>query len=119
MPNEPSPARLSLYLLPIVGTLPALWTLSRHQENHQARNVSRLAILLALSWLIAYSLLGVGSSVTPSPIWSIRLLYLDGLITSGYFVTCLVLLIRLWRGKTPKLPGMSTLANQLFRSRSV
>lgn len=108
MPNEPSPARLSLYLLPIVGTIPALWTLYKKKENPRERHLSRLAILLALSWLIAYSLLGISSSITPSTVWSVRLLYLDGLITSGYFVTCLVLLIRLWRGKTPKLPGIST-----------
>jgi len=118
MPNEPSPARLSLYLLPIAGIIPALWTLSRQKENHRERRVSRLSVILALSWLIAYSLLGVGSQIMPSTVWSVRLLYLDGLITSGYFVTCLVLLIRLWRGKTPKLPGMSPLADQLFRSRS-
>ncbi|MDR9403618.1 MAG: hypothetical protein RI580_09280 [Halothece sp. Uz-M2-17] len=119
MPNEPSPARLSLYLLPIVGTIPALWTLYKKEDNDRERHLSRLAILLALSWLIAYSLLGIGSNFTPSTVWSVRLLYLDGLITSGYFVTCLVLLIRLWRGKPPKLPGISTLANYLFRSRSV
>jgi len=119
MQHDPSPARLSLYLLPILGTIPALWLLYRQKGTPRERRVSRLSLLLALSWLIAYSLLGVGSHVTPSTVWSVRFLYLDGLITSGYFVTCLVLLIRLWRGKPPKLPGISALADQLFRSRSV
>lgn len=114
MSNDSSPVRVSLYLLPIVGTLPALWTLYHKPENPRERQVSRLGLLLALSWLIAYSCLGIGSNLIPSTIWSVRFLYLDGLITSGYFITCFVLLIRLWRGKTPKVPGISPLENHLF-----
>lgn len=118
MKRKSSIARLSLYLIPIFGAFPAFWTLYRQQGTREQRSVSRLSVILALSWLIAYSLLGVSGSLTASSLWSVRLLYLDGLLTSGYFVTCLVLLIRLWRGKTPKLPGLSTLADQLFRLRS-
>jgi len=118
MPRHSSFSQLALYLMPIVGTIPALWTLSRGQGTPQQRSLSRLSILLALSWLIAYSLLGIGSNMTASAVWSVRFLYLDALITSGYFLSCLALLIRLGRGTSPKLPGLSTLANQLFRSRS-
>jgi len=111
-------AQLAFYLLPIVGTIPAIWTLYRGQGTAEQRSLSRLSILLALSWLIAYSLLGIGGNMTASTVWSVRLLYLDGLITSGYFVSCLVLLIRLGGGNSPKLLGLRALANQLFRSRS-
>lgn len=106
MKRPPLDAQLVFYLIPIVGTIPALLTLQRKTATSRQKQVSRLAVVLALSWLIAYSLLGWGSSFTSSTLWSVRLLYLDGLITSGYFLTCLVLLIRLWRGKTPKLPGV-------------
>ncbi len=119
MPRHHDFTQLAFYLIPIVGTIPAAWTLYRGQGSPQQRSVSRLSIMLALSWLIAYSLLGISGNMTASPVWSLRLLYLDGLITSGYFVSCLVLLIRLGRGATPKLLGLSTLANYLFRSRSV
>ncbi|PSO49198.1 MAG: hypothetical protein BRC33_07610 [Cyanobacteria bacterium SW_9_44_58] len=101
--------QLILYLIPIFGTLPAVWTLCRKNGTPQQRAVSRLSVMLALSWFLAYSLLGAGGSLTPSTIWSLRLLYLDGLITSGYFISCLVLLIRIWQGKSPKLPGISPL----------
>lgn len=115
MKRHPSLVELTLYLIPILGAIPAGWTLYHQKGNPQQQSVSRLSVMLALSWLIAYSLLGIGSNFTTSTIWSVRLLYLDGLITSGYFISCLVLMIRLWRRKTPKLPGISTLANQLFR----
>lgn len=114
-----SAPQLTLYLIPIFGIIPAVWTLYRNNGTRQQRTVSRLSIMLALSWLIAYSLLGIGGSFSSSTVWSVRLLYLNGLITSGYFVSCVVLLMRLWQGKKPKLPGMSTLANQFFRSDSV
>ncbi|MFB6277704.1 MAG: hypothetical protein ABEI32_16330 [Halothece sp.] len=110
--------QLSLYLIPIFGTIPAAWTLYRQKGTPQQRAVSRLSLMLALSWFLAYTLLGLGGTLTPSTVWSLRLLYLDGLITSGYFISCLALFIRLWQGKSPRLPGLSTLANQLFRSRS-
>ena len=119
MKRHPSLISLTLYLIPIFGTIPAMWTLYCQKGNTEEKSVSRLSVMLAFSWLIAYSLLGVSGEMTASSVWSVRLLYLDGLITSGYFVSCLVLLIRLWRGKTPKLPGLTPLANQIFRSRSL
>lgn len=108
--------QLTFYLIPIFGIIPAGWSLYRQTGTPQKLAVSRLSLMLAFSWIIAYTLLGAGTHLTASTVWSVRFLYLDGLITSGYFVSCFVLLIQLWRGKTPKLPGISQLANQILRS---
>ncbi|QDZ39266.1 hypothetical protein FRE64_04555 [Euhalothece natronophila Z-M001] len=117
MKPHPSATKLTLYLIPIFGVIPALWQIYHSEQGtFEERQVSRFAIVLALSWLITYSLLGVGGEVSPSLIWSVRFLYLDALITSGYFITCLVLMIQTWRGNVPNLPAMKALANKLFRS---
>ncbi len=90
--------QLMLYLLPVVGWLPSLWTLSRHDENRSQRSLARTSLTLTLGWAIAYSLLWLGSLQT-SELLALRLLYLNGLLTSGYILTCLVLMVRVWRGK--------------------
>lgn len=117
MKPHPSATQLTLYLIPIFGVIPALWRVYHPQQGTQEeRQVSRFAITLALSWLILYSLLGVGGEMNPSLIWSVRFLYLDALITSGYFITSFILMIQTWRGNVPKLPVMKALANKLFGS---
>lgn len=117
MKPHPSATQLTLYLIPIFGVIPALWRIYHPQPGtSEQRQVSRLALVLALSWLISYSLLGVGGELSPSPIWSVRFLYLDALITSGYFLTCVILMMQTWRGSVPKLPLMKALAKRLFRS---
>jgi hypothetical protein len=98
--------QLSIYLLPIVGWLPALWTLYRKQGDREQQSVSRLSVTLTLVWLLAYSLLWLGTAQT-SEFLTLRLLYLNGLLTSGYILTCLGLMIRLWQGKSVRLPGIS------------
>jgi hypothetical protein len=90
--------RLMVYLVPIVGSIPALWTLYQHQGSREARSLSRLSVTLTLSWLIVYLLLWTGSSLTPET-YTLRLLYLNGLLTSGYLLLSLGLMLRLWQGK--------------------
>lgn len=97
--------QLSIYLLPIVGWVPALWTLSVKQGSREARSISHLSVTLTFIWLLAYSLLWVGSTQT-SEFLTLRLLYLNGLLTSGYILTSLGLIIRLWQGKSVRLPGI-------------
>jgi nitrate reductase gamma subunit len=106
--------QLFIYLIPIFGTIPALWTLYRRQANREVQKVSRLVVSLALMWLLAYILLGIGATQT-SEFLSLRLLFMNGLLTSGYFMICIALMIRLWQGKTPSLPGISRLAEGVGR----
>lgn len=105
--------KLWIYLLPVVGIIPAMWTLSRtksiksntdnNSENlqyqdstllRQQQKVSRLAINLILIWLSSYALFSLGAA-NVSGIMSLRLLYSNAIITTGYFVTCTWLMSQL------------------------
>ncbi|GAB4527140.1 MAG: hypothetical protein Tsb0014_07720 [Pleurocapsa sp.] len=91
--------KLWIYLLPIVGVIPAVWTLYRQQGDRQQQNTSRLAINLLLVWLASYVLLSLGAEGATDSL-AFRLLYVNTLLTSGYFITCTVLMLRLRRLKT-------------------
>ena len=93
---------LGIYYLPIVGIIPSLWTLSRQNSDRdsasfadrQHQKASRLSIKLTLIWLCAYGLLSIGSS-QGSELITLRLLYTNALVTTGYFLVCLGLILRL------------------------
>jgi hypothetical protein len=106
--------QLYLYLVPIVGFFPALWTLYQRQGSREQKTVSRLSVTLTLTWLLTYSLLWFGAMQT-SDLFTLRLLFCNGLLTSGYFLICVGLMIRLWQGKSPRLPGISRLAESVIR----
>lgn len=86
------------HLIPIVGWVPALLTVYRHQGSRQVLSVSRFSIRLTVIWVIAYSLLWL-SSLQTSETLTLRLLYLNGLLTSGYILICLGLMFRIWQRK--------------------
>ncbi len=102
--------QLWIYLLPVVGVIPAIWTLSRSHDNNsinsdhresqstslssQRQKASRLAIKLILVWLSTYTLFSL-SAANATEIISFRLLYANAIITTGYFVTCTWLMSRL------------------------
>ncbi|MFN9174847.1 MAG: hypothetical protein ACK58N_10150 [Synechocystis sp.] len=90
--------RLCLYLLPIAGILPSLWQLQQTPKTSLERRQYRLSqrsLQLTLTWLILYGLLWGGSSVV-GDVNSLRLLYGNGLLTSGYFLTCLGWMARIF-----------------------
>jgi hypothetical protein len=95
--------RLLIYLIPVAGCLPAFWTLYTRDSNRKERAIGRLSITLGISWLLSYSLLWAGTLQT-SELWTIRLLYLNCLLTSGYFLACLGLMLCLWQGYSWRLP---------------
>ncbi len=115
MPNPQSPipkTQLLLYLIPIIGFFPSLWTLYGGQASREQLAVSRLSITLALTWLLGYLLLSTGA--TTSNFFSLRLFILNSFLTSGYFIVSVWLMLRLMQGKSGRLPGFSTLAERVF-----
>ncbi|MGA7934865.1 MAG: hypothetical protein WCA35_15070 [Kovacikia sp.] len=100
-----------LYLLPVVGFFPALWTLYRRRGTRQERNLSRLAVTLALGWLLGYLLLGAGAEMSDS--LALPLLITSSLFTSGYFLVNIWLMVRLWQRKSLRLPIVSKLSDRL------
>jgi hypothetical protein len=105
--------QLFVYLVPVIGFLPALWTLYRRQGTREQQAVSRLSVTLALGWLLGYILLSAGAQT--SEFWTLRLLFLNSLLTSGYFLVSIGLMVRLWQGKLPRLPGISRIAEGTVR----
>ncbi|BCX12699.1 MAG: hypothetical protein KatS3mg067_1637 [Thermosynechococcus sp.] len=103
-----------VYLLPIFGMIPALWQLSRRGSDRQTRQVSRLALVIGLSWLLGYGLLNGLASV--SEVQSLHhglLLLLNSLWGSAYFLVNLGLMVRLWRRQSLKLPFVQPLMKYL------
>jgi hypothetical protein len=93
--------QLMLYLFPVVGCLPSGLTLAQKQGTAEQRALSRLSLTLTLSWLVLYGLLWTSSSFVGETT-SLRLLYANGLLTTGYIIACLGLMFRVWQGKTPR-----------------
>jgi hypothetical protein len=105
--------QLFVYLIPVIGFLPALWTLYRRQGTREQQAVSRLSVTLALGWLLGYILLLAGAQT--SEFWTLRLLFLNSLLTSGYFLVSIGLMARVWRRKPLRLPGISRIAEETVR----
>lgn len=100
--------QLLIYLIPVFGVFPSLWTLYCRQGTREQNVVSRLSVTLALGWLLGYILLASGGNL--SEFWAMRLLFINGMFTSGYFFVSLGLMVRVWQHKLPRLPGISRLA---------
>lgn len=103
--------QLFIYLVPIFGFFPALWTLYRRQGTKEQQKISRLSVTLALSWLGSYFLLAAAAD----QFWTLRLLMTNTLLTSGYFLVSLGLMVRLWQRKSARLPGISQIAEENVR----
>jgi hypothetical protein len=108
-----------LYLTPVIGVFPSMWAIYRRQRDQKQLAVCRLSILLTFIWLSTYLGLSVGADLTGgsgadglSSISAIgfRLLFLNGVATSGYFLTSIWLMMLLWQKKSLRLPGFSGLA---------
>jgi hypothetical protein len=102
-----------LYLTPVIGLLPSMWAIYRRQRNRRQLAVCRLSILLAFTWLSVYLSLNVGADLLgASTSIGFRLMFLNSLVTSSYFLTSIWLMMLLWQHKSLRLPGFSTLAER-------
>ena len=105
--------QLYLYLTPVFGVFPALWTLYRRQGSREQLAVSRLAVTLAFGWLLGYILLAAGAGTSESG--RIPMLLANSLLTSGYFVLSISLMIRLWQRQSLRLPLISRFSERVVR----
>ncbi|MFB2922810.1 MULTISPECIES: hypothetical protein [Aerosakkonema] len=102
---------LFIYLTPIIGFFPALWTLYRRQGTRYRQAVSRLSVTLALSWLLGYILLGAGADASES--MKLPLLLMNSLLTSSYFVVSVWLMIRFSQRQSLRIPIVSQIADRV------
>jgi len=103
--------KMFLCLVPVLGFFPALWTLYRGQGSREERSLSRLVVTLSLGWLLSVVLLNTGAQAVHSA--AIPLLLTSALLSSGYFVVNLWLMVRLWQRKQLKLPVISRVSDRL------
>lgn len=117
MPSDPFEVqdskrlKLFLYLMPVVGFIPALWTLYYRSGDRQEQNLSRTVVTLTLGWLVAYVLLATGANAVDE--WSLPLLVSSSVLTSGYFLTNFWLIVRVWQRKSTQLPFISQMGDRL------
>ncbi|MBD2136422.1 hypothetical protein H6F32_02215 [Anabaena sp. FACHB-1237] len=107
-----SKTELILYLIPVMGVVPSLWSLYHHQGDKEKLRVSRLSVTLTFSWIVTYLLLGTGAAT--SDFLALRLLILNSFLTSAYFLVSLWLIWRVFQGKVARLSGFSGLATRIF-----
>lgn len=107
------------YLTPVIGLLPSLWAIYRRQKDKRQLAACRLSVLLAFVWLSVYLSLNVGADLSgASTSIALRLLFINSLATSSYFITSIWLMVLLWQKKSIRLPGFSDLAERTIdRSR--
>ncbi len=112
--DNPELDRVSLFvlLIPVIGFFPALWKLYRHEGNPEHKAVSRLAIALALSWLLGHIFLEAGAISAESR--TLPMLLMSSLLTTSYFIVSLGLMFRLWKRQPLWLPGVSRVAEKLI-----
>lgn len=105
--------QLILHLIPVIGFFFSLLAVYRRQGSREQLAASRLSITLAFTWLSGYLLLATGAAT--SEFFTLRLLILNSFFTSGYFLVSMWLVVRVLQGKSYRLPGMSSLAESIFR----
>ncbi|NJK57620.1 MAG: hypothetical protein HC939_17280 [Pleurocapsa sp. SU_5_0] len=102
--------QLWIYFLPVVGVIPAIWTLSQSKQKKiadsqhnplkdsaqlvQQLKASRLSLNLTLIWLCAYVLFSCGAA-DETQIIAFRFLYANAIVTTSYFVACTYFITRL------------------------
>lgn len=107
--------RLYLNLVPVLGIPASLWTLyaDPHQPDPRLKQVSRSAVVLGMGWLLATVLLSAGAHSEFSQMATLRFWIASSFVGSGYFITNLWLMLRVSRGRSPKLPGITGLSHRL------
>ncbi|MGB7250645.1 MAG: hypothetical protein WBC73_17050 [Phormidesmis sp.] len=115
--------RTYLHLVPVFGIVLSLWTLYGKAPvsveepedalaDVQIQSVSRLSVLIGVGCISAIALLGLGAS-SQAQATSLRFLLTLSFIGSGYFLLNLILMFRVAKGRSIRLPGISQLSRRL------
>ena len=105
--------QLFLYLIPVFGFFPALWTLYRREGTREQRRLCRLTIALAFAWLVSYGSFALGTNLAEGG--RLTFLLASSLATSGYFLVNIWLMVRLWQRRRPRLPWASDFSERVLR----
>lgn len=129
--SEQTRLKLILYLIPFVGFLPALWSLyhspvrspkfsRKEPKDHRSRKegqVARLAVTSGGIWAVVTVLLSTGA-LTGEGI-GIGTLISASVLTSGYFLVNVWLMIQVLRRQRLYLAGLSEVSENIVdRSRT-
>lgn len=116
--RDPYGERLWLYicLAPMAGLLPSLWTLWRRPDaTARERTAAKTALAIALFWSLgsvgSASLGTVAGEHTPA----IAPLLAGSLFTSAYCLSCIWLMVRIWRRQSPRFGWISDLTDTIGR----
>ena len=114
-PNYLLRLRLYLNLIPVLGMPASLWTLygTASPAHPKLQQVSRLAVVTGMAWLLATVLLSAGAHSEFSQIATLRFWIASSFVGSGYFLTNVWLIWRISKGKSAKLPGLTQLSRRL------
>lgn len=107
---------LFIYLVPIFGVVPAIWTLNRRDSDRKQREVSRAAAIVGLVWLLGTLCLTSGAAISNADNtqgMGISLLLISSVFTSGYFLSNFWLMVRVWRRQPLDLPGLNRVTKYL------
>lgn len=113
-PKDPISIQQFVYLIPVLGFFPALWSLYRHNGTAQEQATCRLAVTLAFTWLCSNLLLQGGATITEIP--QLPVLLTSSVLTTTYFLVNFGLMVRLWQKHPLWLPGISPMAEKLLRN---
>lgn len=81
--------------------------------DKQVRAASRLSIVMGVGCVGALALLGAGASSQASQLAHLRFLIASSFVGSGYFTLSLVLMLRIAKNQSIRLPGISQLSDRL------
>ncbi|MBW4600259.1 MAG: hypothetical protein KME29_11785 [Calothrix sp. FI2-JRJ7] len=111
--SDASTLQLVLYMIPVVGFFPSLWTLYSRQGTREQLIASKLSITLMLTWILGYLLLATGAEQASNTL-ALRLLILNTFLTSGYFLVSAWLVVLALKGNRVRVPGFDKLSERLF-----
>lgn len=121
--------RIYLHLVPVFGVVPSLWTLysqGQQQEDYgdncadledvgsaRLKSASQLSVLIGLGCISAIALFGAAASAQPTQLATLRFLLGSSFVGSGYFLLSLALMFRVAKGKSIRIPGITSLGRRL------
>jgi hypothetical protein len=109
--SEGSKINRYLCLVPVFGLIPSVMALVSRRSDRPLKDVSKVAIVMVVAWLISTSAGAADSSSTQA-----SLEILKGTISSSYFAACIWLMFRLYKDKAIALPWSDRPAKSKRRS---